>query len=65
VEIRGLDMGKIGRTYPRYAVFTASSSSFALFNRPVTAREERNAQITGAALGLLGVLAFFGWLMAL
>ena len=61
-------MGKIGRTYPRYATLaSATPSALAHFDRPFTAHQERamRREITAGVVGLLGVLALVGWLIAL
>jgi len=61
-------MGKIGRTYPRYATLaSASSSALAHFDRPFTAHEERTVrrQVIAGVVGLLCALALIGWLLTL
>ena len=61
-------MGRIGRTYPRYATLASpSASALAHFDRPFTAHEERTMrrELTAGIVGLLGVLALIGWLIAL
>jgi hypothetical protein len=63
----GVDMGKIGRTYPRdAALMPHSSSALAHFDKPFTAHEERamRYEIIAAVIGLLCLLGFVAWLAA-
>ena len=66
-ETREVDMGKIGKSYPRAgAVHSTSPAALARFDRPLTQEQElaMRHQITSGVVGLVCFLAFIAWVLA-
>ena len=56
VTARGMSMGRIGKSYPRFEQAPQSPAP--------TENERLSVQVVGAIIGVLCALGFIGWLLA-